>query len=182
MLPSSDSTELGSGIVSTALQCGTSRCPTEDLELENPVIITIEHSSEVRVWTKLDEMGLEGEGVGLEGSVGGVGREWGWKGMLGLGGAGVGRGGGGAGVGRGGGGAGVGRGGLGGGEVGRGGLGGGEVGRGGVGVGRGGAGGDVVLRLDMLETLIPVPITSGCLINGSIMSIGAGRGVRSKKG
>ena len=70
MLPSSDSTELGSGIVSTALQCGTSRCPTEDLELENPVIITIEHSEEVRVWQRLDEMGLEGEG--LEG--GGVGR------------------------------------------------------------------------------------------------------------
>ena len=46
---SSGSTELASGIVSTALQCGTSRCPTEDLELENPVIITIEHSEEVKV-------------------------------------------------------------------------------------------------------------------------------------
>ena len=43
------STELGSGIVSTALQCGTGRCPTENLELDTPVRITIRHSEEVKV-------------------------------------------------------------------------------------------------------------------------------------
>ena len=39
------STELGSGIVSTALQCGAERCPT-DL-LETPVTITMQHSEQV---------------------------------------------------------------------------------------------------------------------------------------
>ena len=34
--------ELASGIVSTALQCGTGRCPTDDLQLDTPVRITIE--------------------------------------------------------------------------------------------------------------------------------------------
>ena len=43
------STELGSGIVSAALQCGTGRCPTENLELDTPVRITIQHSEEVEV-------------------------------------------------------------------------------------------------------------------------------------
>ena len=43
------STELGSGIVSTALQCVSGRCPTENLELDTPVRITIRHSEEVKV-------------------------------------------------------------------------------------------------------------------------------------
>ena len=41
--------ELASGIVSTALQCGTGRCPTDDLQLNTPVMITIEHSNTVKV-------------------------------------------------------------------------------------------------------------------------------------
>ena len=43
--------ELASGIVSTALQCGTGRCPTDDLQLDTPVRITIEHSDTVKVVT-----------------------------------------------------------------------------------------------------------------------------------
>lgn len=43
------STELGSGIVSTALQCGTERCPTDDLELSTPVWIIFDHSKIVKV-------------------------------------------------------------------------------------------------------------------------------------
>ena len=43
------STQLGSGIGSTALQCGTRLCPTDRIELEKPVIITIKHSEEVQV-------------------------------------------------------------------------------------------------------------------------------------
>ena len=39
-----DSTVLGSGVVSTALQCGAGRCPTDNLTLSTPVRITIEHS------------------------------------------------------------------------------------------------------------------------------------------
>ena len=35
--------------MSTALQCGTKRCPTDDLQLETPVRITIEHSDTVKV-------------------------------------------------------------------------------------------------------------------------------------
>jgi hypothetical protein len=38
------SAELGSGIVSTALQCGSKMCPTDDLVLNTSVQITIEHS------------------------------------------------------------------------------------------------------------------------------------------
>ena len=41
------STELGSGIVSTALQCEDLMCPTDSLNL--PVTITIQHSMEVEV-------------------------------------------------------------------------------------------------------------------------------------
>ena len=48
--------ELGSGIVSTALQCGTGRCPTESLELNTPVRITIRHSEEVKVCVLLKLM------------------------------------------------------------------------------------------------------------------------------
>ena len=43
------SSKLASGIVSTALQCGTGRCPTDDLQLDTPVRITIEHSDTVKV-------------------------------------------------------------------------------------------------------------------------------------
>ena len=44
-----NSTELASGIVSTALQCGTGRCPTDDLELINPVLVSIQHSDVIKV-------------------------------------------------------------------------------------------------------------------------------------
>ena len=47
------STKLASGIVSTALQCGTRRCPTDDLQLDTPVRITIEHSDSVKVHISL---------------------------------------------------------------------------------------------------------------------------------
>ena len=43
------STELGSGVVSTTAQCGSSICPSETLELDDPVVITIEHTDTVRV-------------------------------------------------------------------------------------------------------------------------------------
>ena len=43
------STELASGVVSTALQCGTGRCPTDDLQLDMPVRIIIEHSAAMQV-------------------------------------------------------------------------------------------------------------------------------------
>ena len=43
------STKLASGIVSTALQCGTGRCPTDDLQLDTPVRITIGHTETVKV-------------------------------------------------------------------------------------------------------------------------------------
>ena len=39
--------EIGSGIVSAALQCGDVRCPTEDFT--TPVIVTVQHSEEVEV-------------------------------------------------------------------------------------------------------------------------------------
>ena len=45
------STVLGSGVVSTALQCGAGRCPTDNLTLSTPVRITIEHSEENKVQT-----------------------------------------------------------------------------------------------------------------------------------
>ena len=38
-----------SGIVSTGLQCENELCPTEDLELESPILITIQHSDSVKV-------------------------------------------------------------------------------------------------------------------------------------
>ena len=38
-----------SAIVSTSLQCETGRCPTEDLQLDTPVRITIDHSDIVKV-------------------------------------------------------------------------------------------------------------------------------------
>ena len=41
---SCNSSELASGVVSTALQCGTGRCLTNDLELNKPVLVTIQHS------------------------------------------------------------------------------------------------------------------------------------------
>ena len=44
-----NSTELASGIVSTALQCGTGRCPTDDLQLNTPVLVTIQHSEVIEV-------------------------------------------------------------------------------------------------------------------------------------
>ena len=45
-----NSTELASGIVSTALQCGSGRCPTDDkFGLFNPVLITIQHSDNLKV-------------------------------------------------------------------------------------------------------------------------------------
>lgn len=43
------SSELGSGVISTALQCGTGSCPTSMLELSEPVLITIQHSEMVEV-------------------------------------------------------------------------------------------------------------------------------------
>jgi hypothetical protein len=43
------STELGSGILSTALQCGTRRCPTDNLKLDTSVQITVEHSEMIKV-------------------------------------------------------------------------------------------------------------------------------------
>ena len=58
--------------MSTALQCGTSRCPTEDLT--NPVIITIEHLETVRVWTMwLEGVGLDREWVEFDMEGGGAG-------------------------------------------------------------------------------------------------------------
>jgi hypothetical protein len=42
-------TRLISGIVSTALQCGNEQCPTNTLELNTPVVVTIHHSEEVEV-------------------------------------------------------------------------------------------------------------------------------------
>ena len=45
--------ELASGIVSTALQCGTGRCPTDDLQLDTPVRITVEHSENIKVVANL---------------------------------------------------------------------------------------------------------------------------------
>ena len=42
-------TELVSGIVSTGLQCEDELCPTENLELESPILITIQHSDSVKV-------------------------------------------------------------------------------------------------------------------------------------
>ena len=42
---SCNSSVLASGVVSTALQCGTGRCLTDDLELNNPVRLTIQHSN-----------------------------------------------------------------------------------------------------------------------------------------
>ena len=45
--------ELASGIVSTALQCGTGRCPTDDLQLDTPVRITVEHSENIKVVASL---------------------------------------------------------------------------------------------------------------------------------
>ena len=44
-----NSTELASGIVSTALQCGTGRCPTDDLVLNSPVLVSIQHSDVIKV-------------------------------------------------------------------------------------------------------------------------------------
>ena len=41
--------KLGSGIVSAALQCGSSRCPTDELELDTPVVINIHHPQETMV-------------------------------------------------------------------------------------------------------------------------------------
>ena len=41
--------ELASGVVSTALSYQTGRCPTDDLQLDTPVRITIEHSDTVKV-------------------------------------------------------------------------------------------------------------------------------------
>ena len=38
-----------SGIVSTGLQCENELCPTEDLKLESPILITIQHSDSVKV-------------------------------------------------------------------------------------------------------------------------------------
>ena len=41
---SCNSSVLASGVVSTALQCGTGRCLTDNLTLSNPVLVTIQHS------------------------------------------------------------------------------------------------------------------------------------------
>ena len=46
----SSSSTLVSGIVSTALQCGTGRCPTDNLSLNIPVIVTIQHSEDLQVF------------------------------------------------------------------------------------------------------------------------------------
>ena len=43
------SSELVSGVVSTTLSSGTVKCPTDDLQLDTPVRITIEHSDTVKV-------------------------------------------------------------------------------------------------------------------------------------
>ena len=43
------SARLGSGIVSTGLQCGDSFCDTSGIKLTNPVLITIQHSNAVMV-------------------------------------------------------------------------------------------------------------------------------------
>ena len=43
------SSELVSGVVSTALSSGTVKCPTDDFQLDTPVRITIEHSDTVKV-------------------------------------------------------------------------------------------------------------------------------------
>ena len=43
------SSVLASGIVSTALQCGKGRCSTQDLHLNNPVIVHIQHSDAIKV-------------------------------------------------------------------------------------------------------------------------------------
>ena len=44
------STSLGSGIISAGLQCEDTFCPTNgDINLNQAVIITIEHSEEVKV-------------------------------------------------------------------------------------------------------------------------------------
>ena len=44
-----NSTELASGIASTALQCGTRRCRTDNDSLSKPVLITIQHSEMLKV-------------------------------------------------------------------------------------------------------------------------------------
>ena len=46
----SSTSELVTGVVSSALQCGTGMCPTDDLQLDTPVRITIEHSDTVKVY------------------------------------------------------------------------------------------------------------------------------------
>ena len=46
---SCNSSELASGIVSTALQCRTGRCPTDDLMLSSPVLVSIQHSDMIKV-------------------------------------------------------------------------------------------------------------------------------------
>ena len=43
------SSELVSGVVSTALSSGTVKCPTDDFQLDTPVRIIIEHSDTVKV-------------------------------------------------------------------------------------------------------------------------------------
>ena len=43
------SAQLGSGIVSTGLQCGDSFCSTSEIKLTNPVLITIQRSNAVTV-------------------------------------------------------------------------------------------------------------------------------------
>ena len=43
------SSTLVSGIVSTALQCGTGRCPTDNKTLDLPVIVTVRHSVDLQV-------------------------------------------------------------------------------------------------------------------------------------
>ncbi len=40
---------LGSGIVSTSLQCGANLCDTTGYKLANPVVITIEHYETIMV-------------------------------------------------------------------------------------------------------------------------------------
>ena len=42
---------LASGVVSTALQCGTGRCLTNDLDLSSPVLVTIQHSNITKVYS-----------------------------------------------------------------------------------------------------------------------------------
>ena len=43
------STELASGIVSTSLQCGSERCPTDDVALNTPIRVYFEHSDPTKV-------------------------------------------------------------------------------------------------------------------------------------